>query len=166
MPLIDNDTLDLARDVLELARARGLRLGTAESCTGGLLAGALTAIAGSSDVVEGAVVSYSNRIKSQLLSVSPDLLAQHGAVSEPVSRAMAEGAVKALGVDLAAAITGVAGPGGGTEEKPVGLVHFAVAGLSGPTWHREMRFGDIGRAEVRLASVKCALQMLQTRLAT
>lgn len=166
MPLLDDELLDLARDVLDLARSRQFRLGTAESCTGGLLSGALTAIAGSSDVVEGAVVSYSNRIKSQLLGVSADLLALHGAVSEPVSRAMAEGAVKALGVDMAAAITGVAGPGGGTASKPVGLVHFAIAGLSGPTWHREMRFGDIGRTEVRLASVRCALQMLQTRLAS
>jgi nicotinamide-nucleotide amidase len=162
--LIDDELQELASDVLELARARGLKLGTAESCTGGLLAGALTAIAGSSDVIEGAVVSYSNRIKTALLGVSGDLLVLHGAVSEPVARAMAEGAVKALGVDLAAAITGVAGPGGGSADKPVGLVHFAVAGLSGPTWHRELRFGDIGRQEVRLASVKTALMMLQTRL--
>ncbi len=166
MSMLDDEILDLARDVLELARGRGLKLGTAESCTGGLLSGALTAIAGSSDVVEGAVVSYSNRIKSSLLGVPDDLLALHGAVSEPVSRAMAEGAVRALGVDMAVSITGVAGPGGGTEQKPVGLVHFAIAGLSGPTWHREMRFGEIGRTEVRLASVRCALLMLQTRLAS
>ena len=154
---------DLAEAVLQRARARGAMLATAESCTGGLVAAALTAIPGSSDVVAGGLVTYSNPAKTRLLGVDAALIATAGAVSEPVARAMAAGAVGRLGANLAVAITGVAGPGGGSADKPVGLVHFASANAS-ETRHREARFGDIGRDEVRMASVEVALQMLLERL--
>ncbi len=154
----------LAAQVLDAARRRGVTIATAESCTGGLVAGALTAIAGSSDVVIGGVVSYANQAKTALLKVDQDLLQTHGAVSEPVARAMAAGALKALGADLSVAITGVAGPGGGTADKPVGLVHFATALNDRGTTARRELFGDIGRAAVRLESVRVALHMLLDRL--
>ena len=163
--MFDDEVRRLAEAVLARARARGWRLATAESCTGGLVAGALTAIAGSSDVLEGGVVTYSNAAKTSLIGVDADLIAGVGAVSEPVALAMAAGAVQRLGVDLAVAITGVAGPGGGSAEKPVGLVHFATADAQGASWHRQARFGEIGRDEVRTASVKVALEMLLERLA-
>lgn len=162
--MFPEDVKGQAETVLELARARGVTIATAESCTGGLVAGALTAIAGSSDVVAGGLVTYSNAAKSTLLGVDAALIAEAGAVSEPVARAMASGAVQRLNVGLAVAITGIAGPGGGSPGKPVGLVHFASAGVSGEVRHREMRFGDIGRDEVRLASVKVALEMLGEHL--
>ena len=155
---------DLAEAVLQRARARGMTLATGESCTGGLVAGALTAIAGSSDVVAGGLVTYSNAAKTRLLGVDAALIAAAGAVSEPVARAMATGAAARLGAGLAVAITGIAGPGGGSAEKPVGLVHFASSDANGETRHREARFGDIGRDEVRMASVRAALQMLLDRL--
>jgi nicotinamide-nucleotide amidase len=162
--MVPEDVLQLAQAVLEKARARGVRIATAESCTGGLVAGALTAVAGSSDVVEGGFVTYSNAAKTRLLGVDAQLIAEVGAVSEPVARAMAAGAVQRLGVEMAVAVTGIAGPGGGSAGKPVGLVHFASADVAGELRHREMRFGDIGRQEVRAASVKIALQMLLERL--
>jgi nicotinamide-nucleotide amidase len=150
----------LAQEVLARARDAGLMVATAESCTGGLVAAALTAIAGSSDVVERGFVTYTNAAKAEMLGVSPALLADHGAVSEPVARAMAQGAVMASPAHMAVSITGIAGPGGGSAQKPVGLVHFAVARLGRATRHREMRFGDIGRESIRLASVATALEML------
>ncbi len=162
--MFPDDIEMLAREVLERARALGLKIGTAESCTGGLVCGALTAIAGSSDVVEGGVVTYSYPVKEAILGVGKALLASEGAVSEPVAIAMAKGALPALGVDLAVAVTGVAGPGGGSADKPVGLVHFATARKGADAVHREERFGDIGREAVRLASVKVALMMLAERL--
>ncbi len=155
----------LAAAVLASARALRMKIGTAESCTGGLVCGALTAIAGSSDVVEGGVVTYSYAVKQALLGVQAGLLAREGAVSEPVARAMAEGALRTLAVDLSVAVTGVAGPGGGSVDKPVGLVHFATARKGGGVAHREERFGDLGRDGIRLASVKVALSMLAERLA-
>ena len=155
----------LARLVLDLAREAGVTLATVESCTGGLVAGALTAVPGSSDVVDRGFVTYSNAAKTALVGVPEALIADYGAVSEPVARAMAEGGVKAAGVDFAVAITGVAGPGGGTAQKPVGLVHFAVAGVGRATAHRELRFGDIGREAVRLQSVRVALEMIVEALA-
>ena len=162
---MDEDvTDDLARRVLGAARARGVAIATAESCTGGLVAGVLTAIAGSSDVVEGGLVTYSNAAKTRLLGVDAQLIAEVGAVSEPVARAMAAGAVQRLEVGLSVAVTGIAGPGGGSPDKPVGLVQFATADAQGEIRHREMRFGDIGRTEVRQASVKVALEMLLERL--
>ena len=159
-----DDIRDLSREVLQRARAQGVRIATAESCTGGLVAAALTAIPGSSDVAEGGLVTYSNAAKTRLLGVDADLIARAGAVSEPVATAMATGAVQRLEAALAVAITGVAGPGGGSADKPVGLVHFASADSSGDVRHREMRFGDIGREAVRQASVRVALQMLLERL--
>ena len=154
----------LARLVLDEARERSLRVVTAESCTGGLVAAALTDVAGSSDVFERGFVTYSNRAKSELLGVPGDLIADAGAVSEPVARAMAEGALAAASAHVSVAITGVAGPGGGTSLKPVGLVHFATARTNGSVRHRAERFGDIGRAAVREASLFVALEMLRERL--
>ncbi len=151
---------ELAAAVLDACRERGLMLATAESCTGGLVAGTLTDIAGSSDVVERGFVTYSNRAKSEMLGVPASMIERHGAVSEAVARAMATGAQTQAGVDLAIAITGVAGPGGGTAEKPVGLVHFACADLSGQVTHAERRFGDISRADIRSLSVRVALKLL------
>jgi nicotinamide-nucleotide amidase len=149
-----------AAHLLDVLRARHLKLATAESCTGGLVAGLLTEIPGSSDVVERGFVTYSNEAKTEMLGVSADLIAARGAVSEEVARAMAEGALVHSRADLAVSITGVAGPGGGTPAKPVGLVHLAVAGRRSPTLHQELRLGDIGRGPIRLASVAAALALV------
>lgn len=157
-------TPDLIADAAALLdgfRRRGLRLATAESCTGGLVAALLTEIAGSSDVVERGFVTYSNAAKHELLGVPETMLARHGAVSAPVARAMAEGALAHSQADVSVAITGVAGPGGGSEAKPVGLVHLAAARRGGPTLTRECRLGDIGRAAVRLKAVEGALSLLR-----
>ncbi|WP_298100532.1 CinA family protein [Brevundimonas sp.] len=161
--MFPEDIQTLARQVIETAAARGLVLVTAESCTGGLVAGALTAIAGSSAVVERGFVTYSNGSKTELLAVPADLIEACGAVSEPVARAMARGALAGSGADLSVSVTGVAGPGGGTAEKPVGLVHFSAVGPSGEI-HAMHRFGDIGREQVRLASVRVALGLLLDRM--
>ena len=158
--MFPQDIQDLAVEVLNAARKAGLTIATAESCTGGLVAAALTAIPGSSDVLDRGFVTYSNAAKVQMLGVPEALIAARGAVSEPVARAMAEGALKVSGAGLAVSITGIAGPGGGSADKPVGLVHFAVARTDRPSLHREMGFGDIGREAVRLASVRLALEML------
>jgi nicotinamide-nucleotide amidase len=149
-----------AETLLETCRKRGVMLATAESCTGGMIAAALTEIAGSSDVVERGFVTYSNEAKSELLDVSVALIAAHGAVSEPVARAMAAGALARSPAHLAVAVTGIAGPGGGSAEKPEGLVHFAAARRGGRTDHLAVEFGAIGRASVRAASVTRALEML------
>lgn len=154
----------LGAEVLDLARPLGLRIATAESCTGGLVIGVLTETPGSGDVVDRGLVTYCNDAKVKLLGVDPNLIAQHGAVSEPVARAMAEGARDACDAQLAVGITGVAGPGGGSPEKPVGLVWFATAMTDRDTVSRELRFGDLGRSEVRLAAVRTALEMLRERL--
>jgi len=151
----------LARTTLAQAREKGLRIATAESCTGGLIAGVLTEIPGSSDVLDRGFVVYSNRAKSDLLGVPPDLIAERGAVSEAVARAMAEGAITYSGAQLSIAVTGVAGPGGGTALKPVGLVHIAVAREGRSILHEAYRFGDVGRSEIRLKSVEAALRLLQ-----
>ncbi len=151
-----------AEALIAVCRKQGYRLATAESCTGGLLSGILTEVAGSSDVFDRGFVTYSNAAKIDLLGVSPDLLAPGGpgAVSEAVARAMAEGAVERSQADLAVSITGVAGPAGGTEEKPVGLVHLAVAIRDGDTHHHFRRFGNLGRSGIRLAAVAEALAMV------
>jgi nicotinamide-nucleotide amidase len=154
------DLIAAAEALLDDFRKRGLRLATAESCTGGLVVGLLTEIAGSSDVVERGFVTYSNAAKHELLGVPEAMLAQHGAVSEAVARAMAEGALANSAADIAVSVTGVAGPGGGSAAKPVGLVHFAAARRGGEALHRECRFGDIGRTPVRLESVRVALQLV------
>ena len=158
--MFDAEITTRSTAVLSLCRARQWTVATVESCTGGLVSGALTAIPGSSDVVTGGLVTYSNEAKSALAGVPEELIRQHGAVSEPVARAMAEGGRARLGADLAVAITGVAGPGGGSAAKPVGLVHFACA-ASGRTLHRERRFGDLGRDEIRRLSVIAALELLR-----
>jgi nicotinamide-nucleotide amidase len=154
-----------AEGLLAAARAKGLKIATAESCTGGLVAGLLTEIPGSSDVMERGFVTYSNQAKEEMLGVPAALLRQHGAVSEPVARVMAEGAIRNSTAQLSVAITGIAGPGGGSEDKPVGLVHIAAARAGEATLHRECRFGDIGRSEVRLRSVEVALELLEALLA-
>ena len=151
---------DEAARLLEACREAGLRIATAESCTGGLVAALLTEIAGSSDVVERGFVTYSNEAKIECLGVPADLLASHGAVSEAVARAMAEGALAHAHADIAVSVTGVAGPGGGSASKPVGLVHLAAARKGGATLHQECRFGDIGRDAVRLKSVEAALALI------
>jgi nicotinamide-nucleotide amidase len=157
--MFPDDVQDLAAAVIAAAAVRGWTVATAESCTGGLVVGALTGVAGSSAVVDRGFVTYSNAAKSALLGVEPALIALQGAVSEAVARAMATGARERAGTDLAVAITGVAGPGGGTADKPVGRVHFACASPSGVE-HEVRSFGEIGREAVRLASVRLALTML------
>lgn len=159
--MFPDDIHDLASAVIAEAGARGWTVATAESCTGGLVAGALTAVAGSSAVVDRGFVTYSNAAKSGLLGVPAALIVDHGAVSEAVARAMAAGARDRAGVDLTVSITGVAGPGGGTADKPVGRVHFASASPAG-VLHEVRSFGDLGRESVRLASVRVALEMLLT----
>jgi nicotinamide-nucleotide amidase len=158
--MFPDDIQASAAAVIEAAIKAGVMVATAESCTGGLVSGALTAIAGSSAVVDRGFVTYSNEAKGEMLGTSDDLLARFGAVSEPVAQAMALGAVQRSRASVAVSITGVAGPGGGSVEKPVGLVHFAAVGRSGAVVHVERRFGDIGREEVRLESVRVALSLL------
>ena len=151
---------DLAIQVLEACKAQGLMIATAESCTGGLVAATLVDIPGSSAVVERGFVTYSNAAKAELIAVPMGLIDHYGAVSEPVAIAMATGALQRSNADIAVAITGVAGPGGGTEAKPEGLVHFACARSGRPTEHQRIEFGAIGRTEVRHASVKQAFKMI------
>jgi len=154
------DLLAAARRLLEEARAKQLRIVTAESCTGGLIAGLLTEIPGSSDVVERGFVTYSNEAKEDLLDVPTDIIHAHGAVSEQTCRAMAEGALKHSLAQLAVAVTGIAGPGGGTAEKPVGLVYIAALRRGGAVRMKELRLGDIGRGAIRLKTVSEALALV------
>jgi nicotinamide-nucleotide amidase len=158
--MIDPALTATARELLDLCRSRKFKLATAESCTGGLVAATLTDIPGSSDVVDRAFVTYSNAAKQTMLGVSPALLDRYGAVSQQTAEAMALGALANAPVDLAISITGIAGPGGATPGKPVGLVHFAAASRSGGRLHQERTFGDIGRTQVREASVALALDLL------
>ena len=158
--MFSSPLLRLAEVVLADARVKKLRIATAESCTGGLIGGLLTEIPGSSDVFERGFIVYTNRAKQDLLGVPGDLIADVGAVSEPVARMMAEGAVENSNAQLAVAVTGVAGPGGGTAMKPVGLVHIAACREGRSILHEAHRFGDIGRTEVRLKSVEAALSLL------
>lgn len=154
----------LARLLIDEARSRSLRIVTAESCTGGLVAGAICAIPGASDVLERGFVSYSNRAKQELLGVPGDLIADFGAVSEPVARMMAEGALENSNAHLSVAITGVAGPGGGTPMKPVGTVHIATARTNHGLRHQAELFEFETREEIQLAAVQAALQALRDRL--
>jgi len=154
----------LARLLVDEARARSLRIVTAESCTGGLVAGAICAIAGASDVFERGFVTYSNRAKHELLGVPDDLIADVGAVSEPVARMMAQGALEASNAHLSVAITGVAGPGGGTPLKPVGTVHIATARTNHGLSHRAEFFELDERIDIQMAAVQSALEMLRERL--
>ncbi|MGA9794095.1 MAG: CinA family protein [Rhizomicrobium sp.] len=162
--MFSSPLLRLAEVVLAEAREQKLRIATAESCTGGLIAGLLTEIPGSSDVVDRGFVVYSNRAKQDMLGVPGDLIADMGAVSEPVARMMAEGAVENSHAHVAVAVTGVAGPGGGTPLKPIGLVHIAVCRERRSIVHEAHRFGDIGRSEIRMKTVQAALELLRRLL--
>ncbi len=153
-----------AKWLVERYTAAGLTIATAESCTGGLAAGLITEIAGSSAVLERGFVVYSNAAKIGMLGVSPETIDAVGAVSEATAREMAVGALENSRADVAVSITGVAGPGGGSAEKPVGLVHFACARRGRPTVHVERRFGEIGRGAVRKASIEQALELLEAAL--
>lgn len=158
--MFDAQLLHDAAELLDLCRRGDIKLATAESCTGGLIIGCLTEVAGSSAVVDRGFITYSNEAKSELLGVPAMLIALNGAVSEPVARAMAEGALARSMADMTVAVTGIAGPGGGTPEKPVGLVHFACAGRGRPTLHHSEVFpGD--RSAVRDATVQTAIALLR-----
>ena len=161
--MFPQDMLAEVEALLAAARARGWRITTAESCTGGLIAGLLTAIGGSSDVVDGGAVTYSNAAKTRMLGVPAETIAAQGAVSEAVARAMADGARRSAGVDLAIAVTGVAGPGGGTAAKPVGLVWFGLASPAGVIAEAHIFPGD--RTAIRMATVRHAIAMLRAQLA-
>lgn len=154
----------LARLVIDDARERSLRIVTAESCTGGLVAAALCSIAGASDVFERGFVAYSNRAKQELLGVPGDMIADLGAVSEPIARMMAEGALEHSHAHLAVAITGVAGPGGGTAMKPVGTVHLATARTNDSVRHRLEVYDLDSRGGIQMAATQAALEMLSERL--
>jgi nicotinamide-nucleotide amidase len=158
------DLIARAADLVARYRAASLMAATAESCTGGLIAGLLTEIPGSSDVLERGFVVYSNAAKQEVLGVPAETLAKYGAVSGETAVAMAEGALRASRAEVAVSVTGVAGPGGGTAAKPVGLVHFACAQRGKSTQMREQRFGDIGRELVRLGSVRIGLDLLESAL--
>ncbi len=161
--MFDARFLDRATLLLADLRAQKLMLATAESCTGGLIAGLFTEIAGASDVVDRGFVTYSNAAKAEMLGVPMGLITAHGAVSRAVALAMAEGALEKVGAGragVAVSVTGVAGPGGGTATKPVGLVHLAVARTGRVPLHKECRFGDIGRGAVRLATIAAALELV------
>lgn len=148
-----------AKTINHTLATRGQMIVTAESCTGGLICAVLTDVPGSSDAVHGGYVTYANGAKTAMIGVPAELIEEHGAVSEQVARAMADGALAAAGADYAIAVTGIAGPGGGTEGKPVGLVHFGCASKSGTeTMHRH--FGDLGRQGIREATVEAALDMV------
>lgn len=159
------DLLKRANDCVAALRTHQIRIVTVESCTGGLIASVLTEIAGASDVVECGLVTYSNEAKTALAGVPETLIAKHGAVSTEVARAMAEGALaRTPRAAIAVAVTGIAGPTGGTAEKPVGLVHLAIAVRNSTTVHQRALFGDIGRSDIRLAAVRAALTMIRENL--
>lgn len=155
-----DDILKSASGVIQLLQQQSLRLATAESCTGGLLAGAITEISGASEIFECGFITYSNTAKLKLLSVNPDLLAKYGAVSSEVAVAMANGALSCSDAHIALATTGIAGPTGATSSKPVGLVHLAVARKGTQTVSEAHQFGNIGRREVREATVRRGLSLI------
>jgi nicotinamide-nucleotide amidase len=158
--MFPDSVLKLAKALLDQTTAAKLPIAFAESCTGGLIAAALTELDGASAVVDRGFVVYTNRAKTEMLGVPSELIGQWGAVSEEVARAMAEGALKNSCAAVAVSCTGIAGPTGGTPTKPIGLVHFAAAREGRPTLHLECRFGDIGRSEVRMKSAEAALKLL------
>ena len=158
--MLDDDIVAAGERLLEICRRKKLTVATAESCTGGLVAGMLTEIPGVSSMLDRGFITYSNRAKQEMLGVPAATLEAHGAVSRETAEAMAKGALAHAPVDLAVSVTGVAGPDGGSDEKPVGLVHFAAASRSGQLNHVERRFGDPGRAEIRKRSVLQAIVML------
>ncbi len=151
------DLAPLATTVLDKLKSQKMMLATAESCTGGLIAGTLTEIAGSSAVVDRGFVTYSNEAKAEMLGVPPNLILSLGAVSKEVAIAMAEGALERSNADITVSVTGIAGPGGGSEQKPVGTVHIAVARKDHPTEHLHCWFADRGRQSIRLETIQTAL---------
>lgn len=155
---------NLALLVMDEAMERRVKIAMAESCTGGLLAGLFTEFSGSSNVLERGFVTYSNAAKAEVLGVAGDVLADYGAVSEPVARSMAEGAMEVSRANLAIAVTGIAGPGGGTPMKPVGTVHIACARENKAMVHEMLTLGDIGRHEVRMATLEAALNMIRGQI--
>ena len=161
MSIFPDALKEQAAALLEALRRRELKLATAESCTGGLLVALLTEVPGSSDVVDRGFVAYSNDAKSEMLGVPSPLITEHGAVSREVALAMASGAIAHSLGEAALAVTGMAGPGGGSAQKPVGLVHVAAARLGRAPVHRECRFGGIGREQIRIKSVQAALELLR-----
>ena len=163
--LFDPELIAEATELLAVCNRRELLLATAESCTGGLIAGLLTEVPGCSSMFERGFITYSNTAKETMLGVPARLIEQHGAVSIEVARAMAEGALRHSNADVSIAVTGVAGPDGGTEDKPVGLVHLAAALKGSETLPGTSRFGPIGRTEIRLASTREALRLLRRLLA-
>lgn len=160
MSTFPSNVVALAEAIVTTFKDRGLMIATAESCTGGLIAGALTDIAGSSAVVDRGYVTYTNTAKMEMLGVQAATLTTYGAVSRETALQMVQGALFRSRAALAVAVTGIAGPGGGAPDKPVGLVHLAARARTGQTLHREMRYGDLGRDAVRLATVATALEML------
>lgn len=158
--MIDDDIAEAAKRLLDVCRRKNLTVATVESCTAGLVAGTLTEIPGTSSILDRGFVTYSNLAKQDMVGVCAATLARHGAVSRETAEEMALGALARAPVDLAVSVTGIAGPDGGSAEKPVGLVHFAAATRSGRLVHAEKRFGNIGRADVRNQSVLQAFRML------
>ncbi len=165
MSLFPQDIISTAEAIIRDFTAAGLMVSTAESCTGGLIAGALTEISGSSAVVDRGFVTYTNSAKIEILGVQAETLSRFGAVSEETARQMVHGALFRSRAEIAVAVTGIAGPGGGSAEKPVGLVHLATKSRAGTLIHRKMLYGDIGRSEVRLATIRTALEMVRSLLA-
>ncbi|MEI7805441.1 MAG: CinA family protein [Hyphomicrobiales bacterium] len=158
--MLDDDIVEAAKRLLAICKRKNLLVATAESCTAGLVAGTLTEIPGVSSILDRGYVTYSNEAKHEMLGVSRDILKQHGAVSRETAEAMVRGVLGNSRVHLSVSITGIAGPDGGTAEKPVGLVHFAAASRSGKLVHSEKRYGDLGRSSVRKQSVLQAFRML------
>jgi nicotinamide-nucleotide amidase len=158
--MLDDDIVEAAKRLLDICKRKNLLVATAESCTAGLVAGTLTEVPGTSSILDRGFVTYSNGAKHEMLGVSRDTLRTVGAVSKETAEEMARGVLGRAKVDLAVSVTGIAGPDGGSAEKPVGLVHFAVATRNGDLTHAEKRFGDIGRAGVRKQSVLQAFRML------
>ena len=162
--MFDDNLTGRAHAILHAAQGRGWHIATAESCTGGLISACLTEIPGSSAVVERGFVTYTNEAKAEMLGVPADMIAAVGAVSEEVAKAMAAGALARSRADLAVSVTGIAGPGGATATKPVGRVHLALAGPGAGMRHKKCDFGDIGRSQVRLASLAVAFDLLEEAL--
>ncbi len=158
--MLDDDIVEAAKRLLDICRRKNLTLATAESCTAGLVAGTLAEVPGISSMLDRGFITYSNQAKQDMVGVSAATLEKHGAVSRETAEEMARGAIAHAPVDLAVSVTGVAGPDGGSAEKPVGLVHFAAATRSGRLMHAEKRFGEIGRSEIRKQSVLQAFRML------
>jgi nicotinamide-nucleotide amidase len=162
--MFSSKLIDLAEDVISTCQNNNLQLATAESCTGGLIAGCLTAVSGASDVLHYGYVTYTNQAKINILGVSASILREHGAVSELVSRTMADGALKSGDANIAVSVTGIAGPSGGSDKKPVGLVHIAVARTDYETLHERNLFeGD--RQAIRQQTIAAALELLLSQVA-